>query len=283
MMKNMKNLSVGNIKIGEKHPLAVICGPCVIEEEDFTLRFAENLQKIFHGFSFSFIFKASFDKANRSSVQSYRGPGLEKGMRFFQRVKKELGCPILTDIHTPEQASAAAEICDILQIPAFLCRQTDLLLAAGKTGKVINIKKGQFVAPWDMEHVVAKITSTKNNQILLTDRGTCFGYNNLVSDFRSLPIMRKFGYPVCFDATHSVQLPGGSVSQGQQEFIFPLARAAVAVGIQALFIEAHPDPKSALSDKNSVLDVKYLPVLLQEIEKIHNALNHDTQKSDLFL
>lgn len=279
----MKTIPVSNFKIGENCPLTIICGPCVIEDENFTFDLAASLRELLHKFPFSFVFKASFDKANRSSIHSYRGPGLEKGMRVFERIKKELQCPILTDIHTPEQAAIAGEVCDILQIPAFLCRQTDLLIAAGETKKPINVKKGQFVAPWDMKHVVEKIHSTGNDQILLTDRGTCFGYNNLVSDFRSLLIMEKLGCPICFDATHSIQLPGGNVSQGQQEFICPLARAAVAVGVHSLFIETHPHPKSALSDQNSVLDLKMLPTLLQEIENIHNALKYDPQKSHISL
>lgn len=276
----MKELHLPDFKIGAKQPLAIICGPCVIEEEDFMLDFAKKLKTLFSSFPFSFIFKASFDKANRSSIDSYRGPGIEKGLQFFQTIKRELNCPVLTDIHTPQQAEQAAEVCDILQIPAFLCRQTDLLVAAGKTKCIINVKKGQFVAPWDMEHVVQKITSTGNDQILLTDRGTCFGYNNLVSDFRAISIMKKLGYPVCFDATHSVQLPGGTISQGQQEFVAPLAKAAVAVGADALFIETHPDPKSALSDKNSMLPFDQLAKLLQEVENIHNAVKYDSKKSD---
>lgn len=261
-------------QIGAKQPLAIICGPCVIETEDHTLFCAEELQKIFSRHNFSFIFKASYDKANRSSIQSFRGPGLERGLRILERVQQEFGLPVLTDIHSVEEAQIVGNQCEIIQIPAFLCRQTDLIAAAGKTPAAVNVKKGQFLAPWDMSNVVEKLTSCGQQNILLTDRGTSFGYNNLVSDMRSIPIMQTFGHPVCFDASHSVQLPGGlgASSGGQREFILPLAKAAVAVGCNALFIEAHPDPKNAKSDAASVLSFDELKILAAQIEKLYDTI-----------
>ena len=270
----MKKIPVGSFCIGEGEPLALIAGPCVIEGEDHTLRCAEALLRIVSRFSISFIFKASYDKANRSSIQSFRGPGMEKGLKILEKVKRELGVPILTDIHSPEEAAAAAEVCDVLQIPAFLCRQTDLVAAAGRTRAAINVKKGQFLAPWDMQNVVDKLVSCGNERILLTDRGTSFGYNNLVSDFRAIPIMQKIGFPVCFDATHSVQLPGGlgSESGGQREFVPTLAKAAVAAGCNALFMEAHPNPTLAKSDASVVLPFEMLETLLEQLERIYEAV-----------
>ncbi len=251
--------------------ILLILGPCVIESEEHTLKMAESLKKIVGR---PFVFKASYDKANRSSVHSFRGPGLEKGLAILQKVQREMDLPVLTDVHTPEEAEIAAQVVDILQIPAFLCRQTDLILAAAKTGKPVNIKKGQFVAPWDMKNVVEKIESQGNRKILLTDRGTSFGYNNLVSDMRSIPIMQKMGYPVCFDASHSVQLPGslGGSSGGEREFIPILAKAAVAAGCDALFLETHSDPEQAKSDKATVLPFGMLEKLLKDIEKIHHVM-----------
>ncbi|NGX47997.1 MAG: 2-dehydro-3-deoxyphosphooctonate aldolase, partial [Chlamydiae bacterium] len=205
----MYEIDVGNFTIGKKRPLALICGPCVIESEDQALFSAQFLKKLCDKLSIPLIYKSSYDKANRSSVHSFRGPGIDQGLFILERVKKEFHIPIVTDVHTPHEALAASQVCDVLQIPAFLCRQTDLIVAAGHTGKVVKVKKGQFMAPWDMQNVVEKIASTGNKKILLTDRGTCFGYNNLVSDMRSIPIMQGLGYPVCYDATHSVQLPGG--------------------------------------------------------------------------
>jgi len=224
--------------------------------------------------SFSLIFKASYDKANRSSIDSFRGPGLEEGLRILERVKNELGLPVLTDVHSPGEAKAAAEVCDMIQIPAFLCRQTDLVAAVGRTKAAVNVKKGQFLAPWDMKNVIDKLLFCGNDRILLTDRGTSFGYNNLVSDFRSIPIMQKLGFPVCFDATHSVQLPGGlgSMSGGQREFIPVLAKAAIAVGCNALFFECHPDPSQAKSDAASVMPLDELPRLFRELDRIYNAV-----------
>jgi 2-dehydro-3-deoxyphosphooctonate aldolase (KDO 8-P synthase) len=250
--------------------LAIIAGPCVIESEDSSLRHAERLASISRQVGLGVVFKSSFDKANRTSHTSFRGPGLEAGMRILQRVKRDTGMPVLTDIHEPEQAAIAAEVADILQIPALLSRQTDLVSAAAATGRVVNLKKGQFLAPWEMKPVVAKAEANGNRRILLTERGFSFGYNNLVSDMRSLVIMRQFGYPVVFDATHSVQLPGagGERSGGQREFIAPLARAAAAVGVDAVFMEVHEDPEHALSDGPNSYPLDRLPELLRELRRI---------------
>ena len=225
------------------------------------------------------IYKSSYDKANRSSLDSFRGPGLEKGLRILEKVKAECDVPVFTDIHHPEEAAPVAEVCDVLQIPAFLSRQTDLLLAAGKTKTTINIKKGQFMAPWDMEHAVKKVLSTGNENILLTDRGTSFGYNNLVSDMRAIPIMQKFGFPVCYDASHSVQLPGGHGTQsgGEREFISPLTKAALAAGANLLYIESHPNPAEAKSDKHSVMPFDLLEKFLNEIKPLYELLNYESQ------
>lgn len=265
---------VDGIKIGSKHPLVVISGPCVIESEEHALRCAEQLQEMFDRCGVQLIYKASYDKANRSSVDSYRGPGLEKGLKILQKVKETLHLPVFTDIHHPEEAAPAAEVCSIIQIPAFLCRQTDLLLAAGNSKAAINIKKGQFMAPWDMEHAVNKVLSTGNKKIILTDRGTSFGYNNLVSDMRAIPILQKFGFPVCFDASHSVQLPGGMGDQsgGQREFIPTLAKAALAAGANLLYIESHPNPEAAKSDRHSVLPYGMLEPLLQEASALYDLI-----------
>jgi 2-dehydro-3-deoxyphosphooctonate aldolase (KDO 8-P synthase) len=271
----MQQIPIKNFKIGQGQPLAMMCGPCVIESEEHTLRSAEALKKIFEKTNIHFIFKSSYDKANRSSIHSFRGPGLEEGLRILEKVKKELDLPVVTDVHTPQEAPAVGQVCDILQIPAFLCRQTDLIVAVASTKRVVNVKKGQFMAPWDMKNVVEKCRSVGNPNVILTDRGATFGYNNLVSDMRAIPIMQGFGVPVCFDATHSVQLPGGQgkTSGGQREFIPVLAKAAVAVGVNCLFIEAHPDPKHAKSDATSVLDFKDLPQLLSILEKLYAVAN----------
>jgi 2-dehydro-3-deoxyphosphooctonate aldolase (KDO 8-P synthase) len=270
----MKNVKVKNFIIGKKQPLALMCGPCVIEGEDHALFSAETLKNIIAPLGVNFIYKSSYDKANRSSYHSFRGPGLEEGLRILEKIKTELDVPVLTDVHSPEEAKAAGEICDVLQIPAFLCRQTDLITAASQTGAVINVKKGQFMAPWDMGNVVDKILSAGNDQIILTDRGTSFGYNNLVSDMRAIPIMQKFGFPVCFDSTHSVQLPGGlgTSSGGQREHIPILTKAAIAAGCNCLFIEAHPDPAKAKSDKESVLAFESLTDLLCEVVQIYQIV-----------
>ncbi len=271
----MYKVPVKDFLIGSGENLAVMCGPCVIESEEHTMHSAEELKKIFQKLGIHFIFKSSFDKANRTSVNSFRGPGREEGLRILERVKKELDLPVVTDIHSPEDAVAAGEVCDVLQIPAFLCRQTDLIIAAAHTGAVINVKKGQFLAPWDMKNVVEKIQSCNNPNIILVDRGTTFGYNNLVSDMRAIPIMQSYGVPVCFDATHSVQLPGGqgSSSGGQREFIPVLAKAAIAAGANCLFMEAHPNPALAKSDAASVLDFKDLPKLLEKLLQIYQVVN----------
>lgn len=269
-----REVQVGSVRIGGGNPLALIAGPCVIEDESHLLHAGERLQEICGAATVPLILKASFDKANRSSHRSYRGPGLVEGLRILGRVKAKLGVPILSDVHETAQVFPAAEVLDILQIPAFLCRQTDLLLAAGGTGKPINVKKGQFLAPEDMANVVEKIRSTGNDRILLTERGTTFGYHNLVVDMRALPMLRSFGCPVVFDATHSVQLPGaaGTASSGQREFVAPLARAAVAVGVDALFLEVHPDPDRAPSDGPNMLPLHALPSLLADVTAIARAL-----------
>lgn len=268
-----RRIEVGSVALGAGAPLALIAGPCVIEEEALCLEVARTLREIAGRLGLGYIFKSSFDKANRTSLHSFRGPGLEKGLEVLARVRAEVGVPVLTDIHEPWQAKPVAEVVDVLQIPAFLCRQTDLLLAAGRTGKVVNVKKGQFLAPWDMANVVEKIRSTGNENILLTERGTCFGYNTLVVDFRSLVILRQWGYPVVFDATHSVQQPGGrgTTSGGQREFVFPLVRAAVAVGVDALFLETHPQPEEALSDGPNMVPLGQMEVILRAAVALDSA------------
>ncbi len=262
------------IIIGDRQPLALIAGPCVIESEEFTLKMAAEIRKIGDRLSIPFIFKSSFDKANRTSIESFRGQNLETGLKILQRVKDEINVPVLTDIHESYQAKIVAEVVDILQIPAFLCRQTDLLIAAAATKRAINIKKGQFLAPWDMKHVVSKLETAGATNILLTERGTSFGYNTLVVDFRSLPQMRELGYPVVFDATHSVQMPGGQggKSGGQRQFVPHLARAATAIGIDALFLEVHENPDIALSDGPNMIPLAQLETLLKQILSIRNGL-----------
>ena len=268
------------IHIGEKlfgeGCFFIIAGPCVIESESQVLQTAETVAKIVSKYPFSFIFKSSYDKANRTSGKSYRGIGMEKGLRILEKVKKELGLPVLSDVHLPEEVKSAASVLDVLQIPAFLCRQTDLLIAAGESGRVVNVKKGQFLAPWDMKHAIEKVASTGNKKIFLTERGAAFGYNNLVSDMRSLVIMRQWGYPVVFDGTHSVQLPGGGaggqVSSGQREFVAPLCRAAVAAGCDGLFLEVHPDPDHAPSDGPNMITPAQLETLLDSVVRILDAV-----------
>jgi 2-dehydro-3-deoxyphosphooctonate aldolase (KDO 8-P synthase) len=266
----VKEIIVGNVKIGGDRPLVLVAGPCVIENEAATLRCAERLMTICNGVSIPLIFKASYDKANRTSVDSFRGPGMKEGLRILKKVKESLGVPLLSDIHSIEQVEPAAEVLDVLQIPAFLCRQTDLVVAAARSGRVVNIKKGQFLAPWDMENVVGKAVSTGNDNIILTERGVSFGYNNLISDMRSFPILRKTGYPVIFDATHSVQLPGGlgGSSGGQREFVEYLGRAAVATGIDGIFMEVHEDPEMALCDGPNSVKLEELPMLLKKLKAI---------------
>src|ERR1700684_759551 len=242
------------LRLGGKNPLFLIAGPCVIESESHARKMAEAVAKITSDAGIPYIFKASYDKANRSSAKSFRGPGAKEGLRILAKIKSDLKLPVLTDIHEREQAAPAAEVVDILQIPAFLSRQTDLLEAAAKTNRIVNVKKAQFLSPWDMKNVVEKLAATGNSNIILTERGATFGYQNLVVDIRSFPIMKKFGYPVVFDATHSVQLPGGqgNASGGQPEFIEPLARAAVAAGVDGVFIDTHDNPPGALSDRPKI-------------------------------
>jgi len=273
LTQKVKIVNVGNLAIGQRLPLAFIAGPCVIESHEGCLKLAEKLKTIFQTKKIPFIFKASYDKANRTSVNSYRGPGVKEGIKILADIKKRLDLPILSDVHSEEEIPIVSETLDIIQIPAFLCRQTDLILAAAKTGKPINIKKGQFMAPWDMKAVIEKVQITGNEQILLTERGTCFGYNNLVSDMRSLVIMRESGYPVIYDATHSVQLPGGqgSVSGGERNMVMPLARAAVATGCDGLFLEVHENPEKALSDAATMLSIEALPNLLDQVLEIHSV------------
>jgi len=263
-------ISIGRVRIGHGAPLALIAGPCVIENEAHALHMASRLVKIAAAARVPLIFKASYDKANRSSLHSYRGPGLVAGLAVLRKIKERWGVPILTDIHEPSQAAAAAEVCDVLQVPAFLSRQTDLLLAAGRTGRVVNLKKGQFLSPWEMANAVAKVESTGNRRILLTERGVSFGYNNLVVDMRSFAILAKSGYPVVFDVTHSVQLPGGqgTASGGQPEFIEPLARAGCAAGVDAVFLEVHDRPARALSDGTNALPLDRLPALLGRLSSL---------------
>jgi 2-dehydro-3-deoxyphosphooctonate aldolase (KDO 8-P synthase) len=269
-MESPRGFTVGKIKIGGNAPLFLIAGPCVIESEAHATMMAERLGALTAEINVPFIFKASYDKANRTSLSSYRGPGLQDGLRILGNIKRRTGLPILTDVHEVAHVGPAAEVCDILQIPAFLCRQTDLLLAAGKSGRVVNVKKGQFLSPWEMKNAAEKIASTANEKIIFTERGTSFGYQNLVVDMRSFPIMRKLGYPVVFDVTHSVQLPGGEgkSSGGQPEFIEPLARAGTAVGVDGLFLEVHDNPAKALSDGTNVLPLDQLQPLLQKIIRL---------------
>ncbi|MGM9572143.1 MAG: 3-deoxy-8-phosphooctulonate synthase [bacterium] len=266
-------VKVRDIEIGQGRPLALIAGPCVIESRELCFEVAETVQNITAKLGIPYLFKASFDKANRSSIHSARGPGLEEGLDILQAVKEKYALPLVSDIHEPGQAEAAAEVLDVLQIPAFLSRQTDLLVAAAKTGKTVNVKKGQFLAPWDMKNAVDKLKEAGCQDILLTERGSSFGYNNLVVDFRSLAIMRDFA-PVVFDATHSVQLPGGggTCSSGQRQFVSGLSRAAAALGIDALFLEVHPEPDKALCDGPNMVSLQELPELLRSIKELDSLV-----------
>ena len=270
----MQKVEIGGFQVGPGCRPLLIAGPCVLEELDTAKQICAFMKRAAQEAGFSYMFKASFDKANRTSINSYRGPGLEKGLEMLAEIKSALSVPVISDIHEPRQAEAAAEVLDCIQIPAFLCRQTDLLLAAGRTGRPINIKKGQFLAPWDMIHGVKKVLSTGNRAILLTERGVSFGYNNLVVDMRSLVIMRNFGFPVVFDATHSVQLPGGGdgCSAGQREFVAPLARAAMAVGVDGLFMEVHPTPDKALCDGPNSISLDSASQLLGVLSRIRGAV-----------
>lgn len=265
-----REIKVGNVIFGGKQPLVLMAGPCVIESRAKVMTIADKLVDICSARSVPLVFKASYDKANRSSIHSFRGPGITKGLEILQAVKDRFGVPILTDVHSVEEVAPAAQVADILQLPAFLCRQTDLIVAMGESGRVVNVKKGQFLAPWDMRLVIEKIEHTGNKQILLTERGHSFGYNNLVADFRSLLVMRTYGYPVIFDATHSVQLPGAGAmgTAGDGQWVPHLARAAVAAGCDGIFLETYPDPKKALSDKDNALRLNRLPALLDQLKAI---------------
>lgn len=270
----MQEIIVKNIRLGNHRPLVLIAGPCVIESEILCLETAKKIKEITIKLGIPFIFKSSFDKANRMSIDSFRGPGIKKGLAILNKVKQLLNVPILSDVHCVKDIAEAAKVLDIIQIPAFLCRQTDIVLAAAKTGKVVNIKKGQFLAPWDMLPIIKKIESTGNKKILITERGVSFGYNNLVSDFRALEIMRAFGYPVIYDATHSIQIPAGkgNCSGGEREFVAGLCRAAVAFGCDGLFLEVHPYPDKAACDSANMINLKDLEKLLKQIKKIEAAL-----------
>ena len=274
-MSNIK-VNCGKIEISNKNKICVISGPCQLESEQHALDMAGNIKEITNKFNLGFVYKTSFDKANRTSLKGKRGIGLDASLPIFDKIKKDLDVPILTDVHNIDQCSVVAKHVDILQIPAFLCRQTDLLVAAAKTNKIINVKKGQFLAPWDMTNVTKKISDSGNNNILVTERGASFGYNTLVSDMRSIPIMAKNGYPVIFDATHSVQQPGGlgEKSGGQREFVEHLSRAAVAVGVAGLFIETHQDPDNAPSDGPNMLPLNKLENLLKQLTEIDNLIKN---------
>jgi 2-dehydro-3-deoxyphosphooctonate aldolase (KDO 8-P synthase) len=265
-----RTVPIGRFRIGAGQPLVLFAGPCVIESEKHAMSIAQRLVKIAAAAKIPLVFKASYDKANRSSISSYRGPGLEAGLAVLKKIKDRLGVPLLTDIHEAAQAEAAAKVCDVLQVPAFLSRQTDLLLAAGRSGAVVNVKKGQFLSPWEMANAVQKVQSTGNKKIILTERGTSFGYHNLVVDMRSFSVLAGTGCPVIFDVTHGVQLPGGqgNASGGQPEFIEPLARAGCAAGVDAIFLEVHDNPAKALSDGSNALPLERLPQLLAKLQAL---------------
>ena len=269
-MTPVREITVGGVRIGGGAPLVVIAGPCVIESEAHAMMLAERLKQIAAEAGVPLIYKASYDKANRSSVESYRGPGIAEGLRVLAQIRSKLGVPILTDVHDASQVEAAAKVADVIQVPAFLSRQTDLLVAVGRSGRAVNLKKGQFLSPWEMKHAVEKVATTGNKNIIVTERGASFGYQNLVVDMRSFPILRGLGYPVVFDVTHSVQLPGGAgkSSGGQPEFIEPLARAGVAAGVDGVFLEVHEEPAKALSDGTNALRLDELPRLLEKLKGI---------------
>lgn len=276
----MKEICIGKWKVGETAPLLVIAGPCVIEDESTTVAIARELKEIQKRLNIPLVFKASFDKANRTSIHSYRGPGITAGLDLLDFIRARFELPVLADVHRVSEIEKAVQVLDVIQIPAFLCRQTDLLTAAGRTGRPVNIKKGQFLSPWDMRFVIEKITGAGNEQILLTERGTSFGYNNLVVDMRSLPILSGFGYPVIFDATHSVQLPGGSegISGGERQFVPFLARAAVAAGVQGVFLEVHTDPEKALCDGANSWPLDRLETLLRGLMAIHEIVREEKRE-----
>lgn len=274
-MKPVKSVKIRNFIVGEDAPLTLFSGPCVIESEEHSLRCADLIKTICDRHGINYVFKSSYDKANRSAGSSFRGPGLEKGLQILEKVRKEFDVPLVTDVHSPEEAKAVGEVCDVIQIPAFLCRQTDLIFSAAQTGAVVKVKKGQFMAPWDMKNVIEKIVSCHNENIILTDRGTSFGYNNLVVDMRGIQIMKELGFPVCFDASHAVQIPGGNgtSSGGQRQYLSSLAKAAIAAGANALFLEAHTDPSQAKSDKDSVWPIDQLEELLIQVKRVYEAVS----------
>jgi 2-dehydro-3-deoxyphosphooctonate aldolase (KDO 8-P synthase) len=271
----MKEIRIRDFAVGGSNLPLIIAGPCVIEDEGSAWSTAEELKAICQSVGLPYVFKCSFDKANRTSVTSYRGPGLKAGLKLLGEIKAKLDIPVISDIHSIEQIEPAAAVLDMIQIPAFLCRQTDLLVAASKTGKPVNIKKGQFLAPWDVQNIIGKFISTGNEKLMLTERGTSFGYNNLVVDFRSFPIMRSYGYPVIFDVTHSLQLPGGQggCSGGQSEYVVPLARAAAAAGVDGFFMEVHPEPSKALCDGPNMIRLDEVGKLLSDIKKIRAVVS----------
>jgi 2-dehydro-3-deoxyphosphooctonate aldolase (KDO 8-P synthase) len=272
-----KTITIHKTAIGNHKPLILIAGPCSLESRELVFSVAENLNRLKKQLGIQIIFKCSYDKANRSALKSYRGPGLKKGLPVLAEVKKKFGMPILIDVHESHEPDLVAQVADVLQIPAFLCRQTDLILAAARTGRVVNVKKGQFMAPWDIRRVIEKIESTGNRRILITERGASFGYNNLVVDMRGMEVMKSFGYPVIYDATHSVQLPGalGHASGGERQYIFPLARAATALGLAGLFMEVHPRPEKALSDGPNTVRLAEFPHMLKALMKIDALVKGD--------
>jgi 2-dehydro-3-deoxyphosphooctonate aldolase (KDO 8-P synthase) len=275
-----REISIANTKLGGNNPLYIIAGPCVIESEDIVFHTAERLKEICSQAGLSILFKSSYDKANRTSLSSFRGLGLEKGLKVLSDVKSRFGIPIISDVHSIEEVRPASEVLDALQIPAFLCRQTDLVLSVSQTGKPVNVKKGQFLAPWDVKNIIDKFISTGNRNLFITERGTSFGYNNLSVDFRGLSVMRAFGYPVIFDVTHSLQLPGGlgGSSGGQREFAEPLARAAVAVGVDGLFMEVHPEPDKALCDGPNMIPIDEVPNFLRIMKQINHTIFPENEK-----
>jgi 2-dehydro-3-deoxyphosphooctonate aldolase (KDO 8-P synthase) len=271
----MRKITIHGADIGEGNQPLIIAGPCVIENEEMMYMTAEKVKEMCGLLGFPYVFKSSYDKANRTSLSSYRGPGIDRGLRMLSDMKEKLRIPVTSDVHSIDEVKEASEVLDLLQIPAFLCRQTDLILAASETGKPVNVKKGQFLAPWDVKNIIDKFTSTGNHNLLITERGTSFGYNNLVVDFRALPLMRSFGYPVIFDVTHSLQLPGGQgiCSGGQREFAEPLTSAAVAVGIDGLFLEVHPEPEKALCDGPNMMRLDELEKMLKTVKDLHEFLS----------
>lgn len=274
-----REINIASIKLGGNNPLLIIAGPCVIESEEIVFYTAEKLRETCRTIGLPLLFKSSYDKANRTSLSSFRGPGFEKGLRILSDVRSKFDIPIISDIHSVEEVNPASEVLDALQIPAFLCRQTDIILYASQTGKPVNVKKGQFLAPWDIKNIIEKFISTGNQNIFVTERGSSFGYNNLVVDFRALPIMQSFGFPVIFDITHSLQLPGrqGSCSGGQREFALPLAKAAVAVGVDGLFMEVHPEPDRALCDGPNMIKLDEVDKILTIVKAIYDsAKGHST-------